>query len=160
ATGQALGDPQRIAMQTRIMVRKPRSPDQPREREHRSERWLRVPQVSDRPLLWKEMHFPLSDLGIPIAALCCGYPLFLLLIGGVEQGSTGRETRLTQFLFWFVKADMMLLLAMATFRATTTFSQERAQQTIAALFTLPMSQGQILAQKGVGCVLRFRSFLI
>jgi ABC-type transport system involved in multi-copper enzyme maturation permease subunit len=160
-------DTEHIRTQSPIVVRESQSAPGKRSRgqaesirEHRTERWIPVPPVSDHPLLWKEMYFPLANVGPGLTVLCCGYPLFLLLIGAAEHSAKSMSGPLLSFLFWAVKGNMMLLLFMSTLKAAGTFNQERLRQTMSALFTLPMSHLDILAQKGLGSVMRYRSFLL
>jgi hypothetical protein len=154
-------DPQLVRMQRTPIVREASSRKGTVEsrREHRHERWLKIPAVSDYPILWKEMYFPLASFSAGLTVLCCGYPLVLLIIGAAEYSSKSMTGPLLTFLFWAVKTNMMLLLLMSTLKAVGTFNQERMQQTMAALFTLPLSHSAILLQKAFGSSMRFRSFL-
>lgn len=168
-------DPHHVALPSEMVLRTKKQasgiePGAPSElvREHRTERIVNIPPVTNYPILWKEMHFPYSDNRTILAVMGCILPLFIIFTVGIAANSQNLSTpgqflemrTHRVFLFGAIKGFMILFLAMATFRAAGTFSRERLQKTMAVLFTLPISHNEILVQTGLGNILRFWPFLI
>lgn len=127
------------------------------QRIHGVIRWKSPPRVWDRPILWKETYFPLSDVDALLAGICCGLPLTVFFSSFVSHESF---LAVRPFVAWSCQAMMLLVLTLTTLRASWVFAQERLQQTLVPVLCLPLSMTNMVVQAWLGSVWRFAACLI
>lgn len=130
--------------------------------------------ISDRPLLWKEMHHGavgsgrafLLDMLTLLFAVFLIIEFVLLLMIGAGAGDHGFANFLNSVDHFInpsvrvVTVVLGLLFAIAVaFRAAGTFSTERDQKTLDSLLLLPVSRREILFTKWLGSILRMRRLI-
>lgn len=124
-------------------------------------RYHRVPDVSDRPLYWKEIYFPmdrrmqwlLTGGSIALGAFAI---LFVLTAAGTTRDSFSVRGVLRGLLYLV----MVLVSAIVGLRAIASLSDEYRQQTIDLLLTWPWSPARLLWEKALGTIRRYRLFLL
>ncbi len=124
-------------------------------------RYHRVPDVSDRPLYWKEVYFPmdrrmqwlLTGGSIALGAFAI---LFVLTAAGTTRDSFSVRGVLRGLLYLV----MLLVSAIVGLRAIASLSDEYRQQTIDLLLIWPWSPARLMWEKALDTLRRYRLFLL
>lgn len=137
------------------------------------ERLYRPVPITEEPLLWKEAYHGRDAAMVlpPRALIALVWPVVVLLLVSVWLLVLGCELTglatprqiLTDGLNPVCRGLTLALMAVAcvgvALRTTVSMVQERDQQTLEGLLTLPVSRGAILEAKWLGALLRFRELL-
>ncbi|MFO0936250.1 MAG: ABC transporter permease subunit [Gemmataceae bacterium] len=130
-------------------------------------RQLDKPVVSDRPVLWKEMHFhdllPKTKAGNRtnrLAQALLGYiPSAVILVAGLIQWDPLTEIVVKVLKFCLPMISWMLTVA-ALRIAAGAIARERERNTLTSLIATPLENREILLHKWLGVYLTQRSGLI
>jgi ABC-type transport system involved in multi-copper enzyme maturation permease subunit len=125
----------------------------------------RLPPVSARPMVWKELHAePLIRLGeaahiiitagVILTLMSAGYVLIAVLAHGLIFGNVAEKMNTTVRLMGTALASLMVLGVAV--RAAGAISGERDRQTMDTLLTTPIENGSIVWAKWWGSVLGVR----
>jgi ABC-type transport system involved in multi-copper enzyme maturation permease subunit len=125
----------------------------------------RLPRVSARPMMWKELHAePLIRLGqaaqiiittgVALGLLFCAFVLLSVVVVGLVLGDIPGKMNTTVRLMGTALASLMVLGA--ALRAAGAISGERDRQTMDALLTTPIENASIVWAKWWGSVLGVR----
>ncbi|MFO0814335.1 MAG: hypothetical protein U0796_14005 [Gemmatales bacterium] len=124
-------------------------------------RFCRVPEVSDRPLLWKDMHFPLDrrvqwffTAGTTILVF------FVLAFIMTAVGTSNRARAVQAIVSWIAYLIMLGVMIIVGLRASATLPEEHQQKTLHDLLCWPWSAKQLLWQKWLGVLGRNRFLLV
>lgn len=125
------------------------------------------PQLSERPLLWKELHtgrrysaLTVMDLLLTVTLWTVGgwVLLFAFLVALGPHASELRTVR--AFLLGVAAPVVVMVVFRAALRASGSVAQEKAARTWDSLLTLPCPRHHLFVAKGCGAVLMQRRWLI
>lgn len=140
---------------------------QPRASEHLDQdgdvaiRYYRIPEVSDQPLLWKDVNFPINRRlhwfmvigSIVFAIACC---LFIFTAWGTTRYTTDAHGVLRGLSY----SIMMFLVVILGLRAASCLSKEKHQNTFDDILMWPWKPRQVIWEKWWGVALRYRWLLL
>jgi ABC-type transport system involved in multi-copper enzyme maturation permease subunit len=123
-------------------------------------RHYRVPEVGDRPLVWKDTWFPLDRrllwlLTVGSILLGC-FTIGFYMVAVSPSNQSPEVMRIFHFSAYAVIMSMMVVLIL---RATSTLAKERLQTTLDDLLLLPWSCRELLWEKWCGVFWRYRILL-
>lgn len=128
--------------------------EKPSEIPQRIDRLFRPPAIGRFPIVWKEAHFPPTELLTIFTVLFCGFPLLIFLVHLIDF-----RREMTNAKSFFVESShvlMALLLFLVTMRAAGTLVTERKKQTLMSLMTAPLSWTRVVIEYWLGSVWRYR----
>lgn len=124
-------------------------------------RYYRIPEVTNRPLMWKDTFFPIDrrmQFFLTAGSIALGTCIMLFLVSIL--GTTSSIYGLEGLIRWLAWLSMLLVVGVIVLRASGCFAEEIQHRTIDMLLMWPWSKARIVLEKCLAIFRRYRILLL